>query len=430
MERLTMQARVDAAGRISRRGFGHQALLASAAAGGALGLGQRLLGDAPDLKKRGKALIVLWMQGAPSQFETFSPNDSSAVGGAKPIATAAPGVQIAEFWPELAKRMKDVAVIRSLTSKEGQHQRATYQLHTGYAPSGGIKHPSLGSAAAKELCAKDFDLPAFVAVGGPSETQGFLAARWAPFRLANASALPSNTAPTVDAERFDRRLRLLADLEQGFAGSGAKRQVEDHQSLYGAAARMAKSPRLAAFDLSKEPDKVREKYGKTAFGNGCLLARRLVEVGVPCVEVQLGNWDTHDSNHSRCQDLAGQCDPAFAALIDDLKERGRLDDTLIVWMGEFGRTPKVNPRDGRDHFPKAFNAALAGGGIRGGQAIGKVAADGSAVAERPVTPPDLFATIYTALGLDPNKENNSAIGRPIMLADHGKPVHELLGKSG
>jgi hypothetical protein len=189
---------------------------------------------------------------------------------------------------------------------------------------------------------------------------------------------------------------------------------------------MVRSPRLRAFDLSQEQDAVRDRYGRNSFGQGCLLARRLIEAGVTFVEVELNGWDTHQDNFNRVHTLAGQADPAFAALVSDLKERGRLERTLVIWMGEFGRTPRINPRTGRDHFPRAFNLALAGGGLKGGRVIGATSAAGTEVTARPVTVPDLFCTFCQVLGINPRKENYTPLGRPIRIVTGGEPVRELL----
>jgi uncharacterized protein (DUF1501 family) len=424
-DRLIMSARVDRSGSVSRRSFLHTIAGGTAGLAG-LNFASRLAAEAPALRKQGKSIIVLWMQGGPSQLETFDPKtDSDVKGEVTPISTAVPGIQIGDFWPNVAKAMKDISLIRSVTNKEGNHPRATYQLHTGYVPSGSLRHPCFGSLVAKEIAPKDFDLPAFVSILGPSESQGFLPTQYAPFRVANPAAMPDNTTVQVPTGRFDRRMKLLADLDQNYTGKGAKKLVEDHQGIYGSAARMVKSPHLSAFDISKEPAEILEKYGDSPFGKGCLLARRLVETGVTYVEVQLGNWDTHDDNHNRVGALANQCDPAFAALVADLKSRGRLNDTLVVWMGEFGRTPRINPRGGRDHFPRAFNVAVAGGGTMGGRVIGKTSANGNDVVDRPVSVPDLFSTFAHCVGINPAKENQSPVGRPIKIADGGSVIKEL-----
>jgi uncharacterized protein (DUF1501 family) len=316
-----------------------------------------------------------------------------------------------------------------MTNKEGEHQRAAYQLHTGYVPLASIKHPSLGAIVASEIAPKEFDLPHFVSVGNRFTTlgSGFLGMQYAPFIVQNPQQMPTNVELPggVNDQRFGRRLGLLKDLEQDFADAGGAPRVEEHRAVYESAAQMVLSPRLKAFDVGQEKDAVRDRYGRTPFGQGCLLARRLVESGVTFVEVESNGWDTHQDNFTRVKSLADGVDPALAALVGDLKERGMLERTLVVWMGEFGRTPRINPNTGRDHFPRAFNVALAGSGIKGGQVIGKTSDDGTDVKERPVTVADLFCTFCHALKINPRKENIGTLGRPIKLVDGGAPVKEL-----
>jgi hypothetical protein len=256
-ERIVMTARTGSTGRVSRRAF----VQGMGAAGGALlaGWHNLLLASAPELRKEGRSVIVLWMRGGPSQFETFDPKPGDDA--VDVVNTAVPGVSIAEFWPNIAKQMKDLVVIRSMTSKEGNHQRATYQMHTGYLPTGSLRHPSLGSLVAREIGPDDADLPS----------------AYAPFRVADPNRMPDNAVTPVSASRFDRRLALLTSLEQSYAGSGARKKVEDHQSLYERASKLVKSPKLSAFDIDEEPKEVREAYGEGRFARGCLLARRLIE---------------------------------------------------------------------------------------------------------------------------------------------------------
>jgi hypothetical protein len=268
-----------------------------------------------------------------------------------------------------------------------------------------------------------------VSVGNRATTigSGFLGMSFAPFVVANASQMPANSvlARGIDNKRFDRRVNLLNELEEDFAQSGGKQRVEEHGAVYANAARMVVSSRLKAFDVSQEKDSVRDRYGRTPFGQGCLLARRLVEQGVTFVEVEANGWDTHQDNFTRTKALTETVDPAFAALVSELKQRGRLDKTLVIWMGEFGRTPRINGRTGRDHFPRAFSVAMAGAGIKGGQVVGQTSDNGTSVASRPVQVADLFCTFYKALGINPRKENLANLGRPIKLVDGGSPVQEL-----
>jgi hypothetical protein len=414
---------------LDRRLFLRTVAGGSAAVGFAAGVGL----NAAELRKQGMACILLFMSGAPSQFETFDPKPGTEAGGpTKAIPTNVPGVQIAEHWPQTAKVMNHVALIRSMTNKEGAHPRAVYQAHTGYAPTAAIKYPTFGSVVGQELGAPDSDLPSVVTVGGRTAqaagvSAGFLGSKYAPFYVANPAQLPSNTAlPSgVDAGRLKKRLGLMKDLEEDFAAHGGLSLVKDHQALYANAAQLVTSPKLKAFDIALETEAVRSRYGKDPFGQGCLLARRLVEAGVPFVEVESNGWDTHVDNFAKTKELAGPTDQGLAALIGDLHERGMLQKTLVIWMGEFGRTPRINPLNGRDHYPRAFTVALAGGGVRGAQVIGSTSADGAMIKERPVEVPDLLCSFCHALKLNPRKENMGPLERPIKIVEGGTVVKEL-----
>jgi uncharacterized protein (DUF1501 family) len=399
-----------------------------AGAAGLAGLSwfDRLRLHAAELRRQNKAVILLWMAGGPSQFETFDPKPGADTQGpTRAIATATPGIQIAEHWTHLARETGSLAFIRSMTSREGNHGRATYLLHTSYAPSGGVIHPGVGSLVAKEIAPTDFDLPSFVAIQGQSVGASFLGVRYAPFVVTDPGRPPDNLTTPVPGNRLDRRLGLLRELEQPFARAGAGQQVRDHQTLYRQTSQMVLSPRVRAFNLEGEPERVRAAYGRSGFGQGCLMARRLVEAGVTFVEVQSSGWDTHTKELTSLHRLIPPVDQGTAALLADLRARGLLDRTLVIWMGEFGRTPRVNLEAGRDHFPQAFNLALAGCGVRGGQVIGATNRSGTEVANRPVTVPDLFCTLYRALGIDFRHENESNVGRPLPLVEGGAVVPEV-----
>ena len=416
-------------GEISRRCFLHRS------AGGfatltALAWSDIIKLHAADLQRRGMSCILLWMQGGPSQFETFDPKPNHENGGStRAIETAVPGIHIAEHWPQVARELEDIAIIRSMTNREGNHQRATYQLHTGFVPSVAVGYPAFGSVVASELGDSKSALPNFVVVGrggrGQRLSGGFLGAEFDPFVVGRANRKPENTVLPVRKERFSRRMELLNRLEKEFAVADGDKLVAEHQTLYRRASQLSLSSRLKAFDIKAESAQVKEAYGDTDFGRGCLLARRLVEAGVTFVEVRSGGWDTHNDNFTRTKDLSAQVDPAFAQLVRDLRDRGRLETTLIVWMGEFGRTPRINPRSGRDHFPRAFSVAMSGGTVKGGRAIGQTTANGMDVTERPVTVPDFFCTLCHALGIDPQTENFTSLGRPIKIVDGGEVVKEL-----
>jgi hypothetical protein len=420
---------VNREGVVGRRDFLRVASAAGLAAG-ALHWTDQLSLRADELRSRGMSCVLLWMQGGPSQFETFDPKPGHANGGeTKAISTSVPGIEIADSLPQLAKVADGLAIIRSMTTKEGNHQRASFLLHTAHVPTASVHYPTLGSVVSRELGSLDAELPAFVRIGARfpnAGAGGLLGADYNPFLVSNADRLPENVQPQTPASRYERRLGLLGELESA-AGAAASPEVVEHRGLYKKAAQMVLSPKMEAFDLSRESSAMREAYGKTDFGSGCLLARRLVESGVTFVEVGLGNWDTHLDNFTRSHALAEELDRPFAKLVSDLKTRGMLDKTLVVWMGEFGRTPRINPRGGRDHYPRAFSAVLAGGGVRGGRTLGATDAAGVEIADRPVTAPDLFRTIYKSLGVDAEKENMSPIGRPIKIVDGGKAVDELLG---
>ena len=408
-------------------------------------------------KSRKRACILLWMNGGPSTLDLFDLKPGHENGGPfKEVATAVPGVKISEHLPGLAARMKHVSLVRSMTSKEGDHGLATYLAHTGYSSRGPIRYPTLGSLVSKELGAADAALPNFVSVApfrvfnASAHGPGFLGPRFAPL-VVGESTLGGPQQPAADADRslqvedlalpggvtrphFDARWDLLAQMQQEFAASHPDTAPRSHQTAYARAAKLMRSAAARALALDEEPAKLRDSYGRNLFGQGCLLARRLVERGVNFLEITLGSvngggigWDTHQDNFSRVKDLSATLDAGWSALMDDLKDRGLLGSTLIVWMGEFGRTPKINGGGGRDHYPYAWATALAGGGIRGGQAVGKTTSDGAKVADRPVTVSDFLATVCSALGIDPATQNMSNTGRPINVVDaDAEPVKELL----
>ncbi|MEZ6046398.1 MAG: DUF1501 domain-containing protein [Planctomycetaceae bacterium] len=415
--------------RIGRNGFNRRRFLhtvsAASLAAGTLSFRDLVSLQAEDLKKQNRSMILLWLSGGPSQLEMFDPKPGTDNGGeTKAIQTSVSGIDIAHRWEQTAKVMDDVALIRSMTNKEGNHRRATYHMHTGYIPSGSVKHPSLAANVAYRLADPEVKIPSVVSVGNTIGA-GYLGVDYEPFVINDPGSLPTNTSPTVSHDRFDKRLGLLGQIDSRYAERGAASLVKSHQQLYKKTTNMITSPDLKAFDFSEESQSTRDAYGSNKFGQGCLLARRLIEAGTTFVEVTLGGWDTHQDVFSRTDNLIGQVDPAFATLISDLKSRGLLETTTVLLMGEFGRTPKLNPRGGRDHFPRVFNLALAGNGIRGGQVIGSSSPDGQQVAERPVTVPDLFCSLCHTLELDPTAETMSPLGRPMKIVEEGEVVQEL-----
>jgi hypothetical protein len=416
---------------------------------------ESLAAGASDDPKRKRACILLWMNGGPSQMDTFDLKPGTANGGPyKEAATKVPGMKISEHLPKIAKHADRLAIIRSMNTKEADHGRATYLMRTGRLPGGPILYPVLGSFLSKELERPDAELPGFVSIApfrffspaayGP----GFLGPQYAPLIVGdgpNFGPQPNNPdsdsalkvrdleEPTdVRGARSAARVQLWEDMEQDFLATRPDPAAQSHRTAYQRAVTLMRSAAAKAFDLADEPAALRDAYGRNLFGQGCLLARRLVERSVPFVEVTLGGngtigWDTHQDNFEQVKRLSGILDPAWGTLMEDLKTRGMLDSTLIVWMGEFGRTPRINGNKGRDHWASSWSTVLAGGGIKGGQVIGKTSADGMSVEDRPVTVPDLLATACCALGIDPRLQNQSNVGRPIRLVEpSAKPIQEVV----
>jgi len=406
----------------------------------------RLAAAAGDsVAKRGKACILLWMQGGPSQLDTLDLKPGHANGGPfKAIETAVSGIRISEHLPLVAGQMKDLAIIRSLSTKEADHGLATRQMLTGYQTrTSAVRYPCLGSLLAKELGDPESDLPNFVSLSPMRMADaGFLGPNYAPLTVSGASNDPNaraNLALEDLMPRADRKnllagqFQVLDFLEKEFADELQSEAAKAHRASYAKAMRMVQTQARQAFQLEDEKTELRDAYGRNRFGQGCLLARRLVERGVAFCEVALSSipgspvgWDTHQDNWNQVKALSQVLDPAWATLLKDLRDRGLLESTLVVWMGEFGRTPKIS-NGGRDHFPVAWSVALGGAGIHGGQVVGSTSPDGQEVKDQRIELADFYATIVAALGIDPGTENISPEGRPIPLVDRGgKPIRELI----
>jgi Protein of unknown function (DUF1501) len=394
-----------------------------------------------------KACILLWMSGGPSQMDTFDLKPGHANGGTfKETQTAVPGIKISEHLPGIASQMKDLAIVRGLTTKEGEHGLATQLMMTGYQPQqAAVRYPSIGSLLSKELGREDTDLPNFVSLS-PTRMgdAGFLGPDYSPLTVSGASNDPNaranlsleDLAPPRGREEktVKNQFDILRFMQKDFAEKNSGDAIKAHKASYAKAMRMVETQARKAFELETERAELRDAYGRNRFGQGCLLARRLVERGVAFVEVTLSTipggvngWDTHGDNFTQVKALSGVLDPAWTSLMKDLRERGLLDSTLIIWMGEFGRTPKINPGSGRDHFPMAWSMVMGGAGVKGGQVIGKTGPGGEEVVDRPVNVAELYATFCASLGIDPKKENISPEGRPIPLVDRGAvPIKELI----
>jgi hypothetical protein len=422
--------------------FSRRSLLGMAGLTGAAWLTPiaHVLGRAEDLKKDrqpAQSVIVLWLAGGPSQLETFDPHPGTIIGGpTKAIATAAKDIQLAEGLPRVAEEMGSISLVRSLTTKEGDHERGTYLVKTGFVPDPTVVHPSIGAIICHQLPEElpsglRTEIPRHVSIlpGQWPGRGGDLGNQFDAFKTYDPRNKVPDVTPRVPADRFNQRLRDLQVVENAI-GQRSPRQVARtlHSETVKRATVMMNSKQLKAFEVADEPREVRDRYGDTPFGRGCLAARRLIEVGVRCVEVTLQGWDTHLSNFEGCQEQNAILDPALAALVRDLRDRDLLSRTIVLCGGEFGRTPKINPTDGRDHWPSGFSMALAGGGIRGGHVIGQT--DPAGGQKKPTDRDaqkieDIHATILHALGIKYQWEYISRANRPIKLCK-GEPIRELL----
>ncbi len=393
--------------------------------------------------------ILLWMAGGPSQIDTFDMKPRHANGGEfQEISTSVPGLKFSEHLPRLATCADRLAIVRSVSTKEGDHARGTYLVRTGQRPGADLKYPAIGSALAKALGDRESRLPAyfsfdpFVALNPDAYSSGFLGPEYAAAAVSAREPEPGAFAeltvenlglpPGLDASNADARREVWQALQAEFIKLHPGASPLAHDTAYRRAFRMMDSEATAAFDLSQESVKVRESYGRGSFGQSCLAARRLIERGVPLIEITLGGanagglgWDTHVNNFEVVKQLSSQLDAGWAALMDDLQDRALLDRTTILCIGEFGRTPVINDQGGRDHFPGAWSCVFAGGGIKGGQAYGRTTEDGREVAEDPVDVADLLATLCHAVGVDPNTENYTADGRPVRISE-GEPIQPIL----
>ena len=404
--------------------------------------------------QRSRHCILLWMSGGPTQTDTFDMKPNHKNGGEfKEIQTKAPGLRFSEHLPKLAAMSDKLAIVRGLSTKEGDHGRGTYLMRTGQVPMGAVQYPSFGSSLANQLGRKNQNLPNYVSIGAfrafnqEAFSPGFLGPKYSPL-IVGATDIPGamnmggqgfpelkvqslERLAGIDEARMNKRLDLWKGLQSDFLSANRGNAAITHNSVYGGAVDLMNSRDAKAFDLTTEPEKLREEYGRSVFGQGCLMARRLIEQGVAFVEVSLGTssggagWDTHSDNFNAVKSLSGDLDAGWATLMRDLDERGLLESTTILWMGEFGRTPQINATSGRDHFPNAWSAVLAGGGIAGGQAWGQTSDDGMTVVDGKVSASDLLATVCKAVGVGPEVSQMDSNGRPIPITD-GKPIKAVL----
>ncbi len=404
------------------------------------------------LKKESKSLIVFWMGGGPSHMDLWDLKPESQNGGEfKQIETKAPGVKISEVLPTVAEQFDKLAIIRSLVTNEGSHERGTVLMNTGRQPSPVVQFPAVGSLVSSLVTPKDLPLPGFIGIGGTAQQigPGFLGMSNAPFTVRDAGQPPANIKPPASLggtdqeqqERIRRRQRLFYNVEDTFSKSqfphieeakdreSAGSPAQAHQTIYKKAFDLTVSPLRTIFEVSKEPKSVIDAYGgmNNRFGMGCLLARKLVEKGVSAVEIDLGGWDNHGNIFQTIRTGNGpRLDKGMGNLVKELDERGLWKNTVVVWMGEFGRTPRINQNGGRDHWGRVWSVVVGGGAIKGGQVYGETSADGTDVKDSPTTLGDLYATLFKGLGIDPTTQVRDNLGRPLAIAD-GKPIKALVG---
>ena len=426
-----------------RRHFLKHAAAGAAVAAPGMTFLSNISAQAAELKKKNKSLIVLWMGGGPATIDLWDMKPDSANGGEhKPKPTAASGVAITEHLPTVAKQFKNLSIIRSLSTSEGDHNRGTFLMNTGRVPNPLSEFPHIGSVLSYQYsqdleAMKAMDLPLFISVGGGRVGPGFLGMKYASFDVRNPGAPPENVEPPQDVKTMPRRAVLFETLEGTSTtkpGMGLKTNVpadsvQAHKDVYKKALDLVVSSRKEVFSIDAVKDKAAiDRYGNNNFGKGCLLAKKLVEAGVGCVEVNLGGWDMHAGIFNALATRAlPTLDKGMGSLVEDLAQSGKLKDTVIVWMGDFGRTPKINMGGGRDHFPRAWSVVVGGGNIKGGVAYGATNKDGTDVTDNPAKIGDLYGTLYAGLGLAPDTQIRDNLGRPTAIAgDKAAAIKDLI----
>lgn len=446
------------ANEVNRRHFFKHVAAYSAMALPGIEFVRTIQANAQTLRRNNKSVIIMWMGGGPATIDIWDLKPGRPTGGPfKEISTSVPGIKISEHMPKVAEQMRNLVILRSLQTSEGDHTRGRQLMHTSYTPNPAIAFPSLGSVAAHEIPKlagyQDISLPSYIGIGGAADGPGFLGMNYAPFTIQNPGTPPENIRPPqalgngADLEdRVRRRQRLFYELEDQFmfgrvphlAASGQlqdrlkdRSQFADaskaHRDIYYKGFALTASKEGKVFDLKSESPKTLEEYGNSNFGRSAVMARRLVEAGASAVELTLGGWDTHNQNFDA---LATRqlppLDKAMGKLVKDLVERGMWQNTVLVWMGEFARTPRINQNTGRDHWARCWSIVVGGGGIKGGQVHGATDQDGMDVARDRVTVGDVFASIYRGLGIDPSTQVRDPIGRPFPIAGlSGKPIAPL-----
>lgn len=399
---------------------------------------------AAEVRKNQKACILLWMSGGPPTIDIWDLKPGSKNGGEfKPISTSG-DLQISEHMPQTAKMMKNLSVVRSMSTREADHGRGRYYMHTSYIPNPTVVHPTFGSVVSYELGTKrkELDIPAFVSIGGPSMGPGFMGMMHSPFQVGSNGEIKDASMKDLAENRFNQRHAMLEAIETDFIKSDRGQLPKDHQDVYKKATNLMTSKQMQAFKVNEEKAETKAMYcgdganaaggrmgmgANNPFGMGCLMARRLVEAGVPFVEVDLGGWDMHNQVFTALKTRALPIiDQAIAGLTADLEQRGLLKDTTIVWMGEFGRTPRINQDSGRDHWAASWSTMIGGGGLKGGLAVGETDKDGTSCVSQAYLPGDIWATVAHAMGIPLDTVHTSKNGRPMKIANGGTPIKELI----
>jgi Protein of unknown function (DUF1501) len=413
---------------MDRRHFLSHLSGSAAAAAASVTLGSTLIANADEMKKNRKSAILLWMSGGPSTIDIWDLKPGAPTGGPfKPISTTG-NAQICEHMPMMAEQMKHLSIVRSMSTREADHNRGRYYMRTGFVPNPSIEHPSYGSVLSHELMDQrpELEIPPFVAIGGDAGGPGFLGMAWSPFQVDSNGRVRDLGDQKIDT-RFQTRQSALMEIENGFIGRTRDLPAAEHRKVLDKTYSLMTSKQKEAFRVEKESAEAKERYGDNGFGQGCLLARRLVEAGVPFVEVDLGGWDNHTNIHATLQDQKlPQLDRAFSALVEDLVQRGMWQDTIVIWMGEFGRTPRINQDAGRDHWARAWSCVVGGGSLKGGLAVGETNSDGTAVETQPYSSEDLMTSVCHGLGISTDKVFTSKNGRPMKIAGGGKLITDLV----
>lgn len=413
---------------MNRRHFLNHLASSTIIGSSAINFTDSILANAADMKKNTKSVILLWMGGGPSTIDLWDLKPNTPTGGPfKGISTSADGIQICEHLPLLSQQMHHMSIVRSMSTREADHTRGRYYMHTGFVPNPSIEHPSYGSVVSHELLkfVPELEIPAFVSVGGSSIGPGFLGMTYSPF-VVDSNGNIRDLNGNIDQNRVVERLKMLEVIEDNFIDQKRGNIAVEHRKVVDKTVKLMTSQQMDAFKVSKEPQETRDKYGNTGFGRGCLMARRLVEIGVPFIEVDLGGWDNHSDIFPTLQNQKlPELDRSMSALIDDLNNRGLLDTTAIVWMGEFGRTPNINGNSGRDHWARSWSVVVGGAGFKRGIVVGETSQDGKEVVSESYSSEDLMASILKSVGISLETTFTSKNGRPMKIANSGRVIKEL-----